>query len=1358
MSTDAAANPQAYTWVAAIYSSENSSKLLGAAVVVDTDRVLTCAHVVVSADGAIQEPLWVAFPMVYECPRRRVAAAFVEHSPVKDLAVLVLQEPVPSGVEAAPLRCPKPADLANRAWWAFGFPEGDPIGDSADGTVGAALAHGWIRLDAKSRYVVRQGFSGGGLWSRDYEAVVGVVGQTHINGDGRAITLHQADQLFPDHKLAVLANSWSAEAAGEVALEQWGWTLARDPEGVRHWRPRARGVSVESERGFRFRGRTAALTRIVQWLDRAEPDRRVLVLTGSPGVGKSAVLGRIVTTADAAIRASLPSDDEAVRARLGSVSCAVHASAKTALEVAEEIARAASARLPEEACELAPAVRDALGERSGRRFNVIIDALDEAANPAQARSIIEGVVLPLVEACSAVGAQVVVGTRRRDDGGDLLGLFGGALTAIDLDEPEYFAEGDLAAYVMASLKLEGDERPGNPYADDAFAGPFASKIAEMSERNFLVAGLIARAHGLDDEKAADPEGLRFTATVDSALDAYLRRLGPVAGFPARCALTALAFAEAPGLPAELWQLAVEAIYRTRIRAEDLTRFAGSSAANFLVEAGGEVAAEALDTGAAAVWRLFHQALSDALLRARSDVMPPAYDERALTLAFVRHGRLSKWQDAPGYLLRSLPGHADAAGQVDELLGDDAYLLHADLRRLMQVADGAFSAQGRRRARLLHLTPRAITASPKERAAYFSVTEALENLGASYRNGDWDAPYHARWASVRPRVLDGHQGPVHGVCPVTVAGQTLLASVSADSTVRIWDPKTGKQRAVLEGHPSAVNGVCPLSVAGRALLASAGGDSTVRIWDPETGQQRAVLEGHQAAVYGVCPVTVAGRALLASAGGDSTVRIWDPETGKQCAVLDGHQAAVNGVCPVTVAGRTLLASASGDRTVRIWDPETGQQRAVLDGHQAPINGVCPVTVAGRTLLASASGDRTVRIWDPETGQQRAVLDGHQAPVYGVCPVTVAGRTLLASAGGDRMVRIWDPETGEQHAVLEGHLAPGKGVCPVTVAGRTLLASASGDSTVRIWDPETSEQRAVLEGHPSAINGVCEVTVAGRTLLASASGDSTVRIWDPETGEQRAVLEGHRAWVNDVCPVTVAGRTLLASRALLASAGDDGTVRIWDPETSEQRAVLDGHPSAVNGVCPVTVAGRALLASAGDDGTVRIWDPETSEQRAVLEGHQDPVHGICPVTVAGRALLASAGADSTVRIWDPETGEQRAVLEGHQDPVNGVCQVTVAGRALLASAGADSTVRIWDPETGEQRAVLDGHQTWANRLCPVTVAGRALLASAGADGTVRIWDPETRACLLTVPTHHTALAVKWTAEWLAIGLVAGILVIK
>jgi hypothetical protein len=269
--------------------------------------VLTCAHVIVGDDGKVREPLWVGFPKVSGGRPCRVVSWEIRYEPpvrgraVRDLALLSLAEQVPVGVEPAPVRCPVGGDLRGKRWWAFGFPDSDPLGSSADGQVGEALAHGWIRLDTTSRYLVEQGFSGGGLWSRDYQAVVGVLGQAHSNGDGRALTLYEADLCFPGQNLAELAR-WSPEAAGVVALEQWGWTLARDPEGARHWRPRARGVSIESERGYRFRGRTEALTKIARWLDRPEPDRRVLVVTGSPGVGKSAVLGRIVTTADPSIR------------------------------------------------------------------------------------------------------------------------------------------------------------------------------------------------------------------------------------------------------------------------------------------------------------------------------------------------------------------------------------------------------------------------------------------------------------------------------------------------------------------------------------------------------------------------------------------------------------------------------------------------------------------------------------------------------------------------------------------------------------------------------------------------------------------------------------------------------------------------------------------------------------------------------------------------------------------------------------------------------------------------------------------------------------------------------------------------
>jgi WD40 repeat protein len=1238
--------------------------------------------------------------------------------PLSDLAVLTLHEPVPAGVEPAPLRCPRPEDLVSKAWWAFGFPEGDLIGNSADGVVGAWLALGWVRLDAESRYQVRPGFSGGGLWSPDYQAVVGVVGQAHGNGDGRAITLRQADLCFPDHKLVVLA-SWSARTAGEVAMQQWGWTLESDPEGDRHWRPRARGVSIESERGYRFRGRAAALAKIVQWLDRPDPDRRVLIVTGSPGVGKSAVLGRIVTTADPVIRASLPAADDSVKASPGTVSCAVHVKGKTALEVAEEIARAASARIPGQPDELAPVIRAALARDPAQRFNLIIDALDEAVSPAQARTIVDKIVLPLAETCSDVGVQVIVGTRRRDDGGDILGRFADALVVLDLDSPEHFAEEDLAAYALACLRLDGDERPGNPYADDGLAVPLADRIAALSGQNFLVAGLIARSHGLHDEEAADPGELAFTTTVDVALAQYLRRLSPVDGLPADAALTALAFAEAPGFSAELWRLAVEAITGARVSTEGLMRFAQSSAANFLVETGSS------DTSAPGgernrVYRLFHQALNDALLRARADILPRGADERALTAKFIRHGQASSWEDAPPYTLRSLPRHADLAGLVDDLLCDDAYLLHADLRRLLQVCDNAQSARGSARAKLLRLTPSALIAGPHDRAALFSVTEALESLGTAYSDTAWKAPYHALWAWARPRT----------------------------------------ERAVLEGHEGSVYGLCSVEVGARQLLASGGDDKTVRIWDPQTGEQRAVLEGHKGPVRAVCPVQVDGRQLIASASADKTVRIWDPRTGEQRTLLEGHQGSVRAVCPVQVDGRQLIASASADKTVRIWDPRTGEQRVATVDNQENAYAVCPVEVDGRQLIAIGADSGRVRMLDPESGERRGLTVAGPALldwINAVCLISLDEQRLIASADGRGMVRIWDPVTGEQRAVWASRQGVLSAVCPVDVGGLHLLASAGSDGTVRIWNPQTAEQDTDSSDRPGTVKGVCPVEVEGRQLLASGGDDRTVRIWDPQTGEQRASLKGQQGYVRAVCSVEVEGRQLLAS-------GDsEGRVRTWEPATGQQRAVFKtfwGYFGEIRDMCMIVVHGTQMLATvASGSRTIRIRDPKNGQERSLLKGTLwTGIRRICPAMLGERQLLAGVDSDGTLQTWDPQSGNRHPIKAKHVGEVNGLCSLVAGERQLLAGARSDKTVRIWDLQTLKQCATLEGHRARVNAVCSLTIDGRVLLASAANDRAVRVWDPQAGTCLLTMPTHYAALAVGQVGDFLAIVLNSGLLVVK
>lgn len=1341
MSTDVSVHPVADTWVAAVHESKDDYRPIGTALVIDKNRLLTCAHVALK-DGAPRSPLWVSFPKVDGCPRRLVASVLAQYTPpITDVALLILHENVPTGTEIAPLRNPDPTALVGNSWWAFGFPDGDMIGDSANGRVGAALALGWVRLDTESRYLIRPGFSGGGLWSPDYKAVVGVVGQAHGNGDGRAITLHEASRCFPDQRLGVLAH-WSPQAAGEVALQQWGWRLARDPEGTRHWQPRARGVSTDSEPGYRFRGRRAALLQLVRWLDRPNPDRQVLVITGSPGVGKSAVLGRIVTTADATARAMLPPADDAVKATVGSVHCAVHAKGKTALEVAEEIARAASARLPSDLGDLAPAVRDVLGQQARGKFNVIIDALDEAASPEQARAIIDKLVLPIAKTCADLGAQVVVGTRRSDDGGDLLDRFADVAAILDLDDAQYFEMEDLADYALASLQLVGDQREGNPYADQRRALPLADRIAAMSGRNFLVAGLIARAHGLHDDEPAVPEELSFTATVEMALFAYIQRISSVGDLSATSLLTAVAFAESPGLPAELWALVVEAMTGKQIAPEDLMAFARSSAANFLVESGTHAGAIGQGRGPATVYRLFHQALNDTLLRARSAEVSRAADERVLALALTGYGRQNGWIDVPDYLLRSLPGHASIGGVVDDLLCDDSYLLHADLRRLLEVADKATSAQGQQRAQLLRLTPQASISGPPERAALFSITEVLDDLGSTYREGTGRGPYHALWASVQPRreqhaVLEDHQGTVTGVCALSVGNRRLLASASGDGIIRIWDPQTGELRSTLEGHKGPVNAVCPVTIDGQQFIASGSRDHTVRIWIPQTGAQRAPLKCERSHVKALCTVTVNDQQVLASAGSDRKIRIWDPATGTEQLCISkphgGWPIEVSSLCAVLLDGQEYLASGGADEAVRIWDPRTGQPRAKLEGHR------------------------------PGGRDSREVGDSYAGGVLALCAVTEGDRQLLASAGSDHTVRIWDPASGTQLAVLEGHQAQVNDVCAVTIDDRQFLASAGADHHVRIWDPRTQDQEAGLATQEDRVNGVCAVRADGRQLLASAGEDSRVRIWHPRTGSRLAVLEGHRDRVNDICVIT------LDDRQFLASAGADAQVRIWDPRTHELRATLSGHRKSTGGngvsaVCALTADRRDLLAGAGDDRRVRIWNPESGAVQLITKKYGEWLtgdNGICAVTVGDHQLLAAAGEDGKVRVFDPRTGAKQRTIPNPTSgliQVSGLCAVTVADRNLLACAYSDSSVRAWDPETGEQRRVLLGHRRQVNGVGLVTVGDRQLLASASSDCTVRIWDLETESCLVTMPTHYRALAVAQVAGVLVVAMSAGLLAIE
>ncbi|MEI5102452.1 trypsin-like peptidase domain-containing protein [Streptomyces sp. PmtG] len=1377
------------TWVAAVHDSARDTRPLGSGFLIDRRRVLTCAHVVGPAWGE-KGGLWVAFPMAEDVVGHRVPVAEVVLPPggdpsVRDVAVLLLAEDVPGGL-AARLRRTAPADLVGAKWWSFGFPDG-ALGNSATGSVGEALAHGWMRLDTQeSRYPVRGGFSGAAVWSPAYQAVVAMVGQAHsATGDALALSLREIDRLLPEQHLDRLT-AWSLDAADETALTSWGWSLHTDPEAGRHWRPRARGVSTDAEQGFRFRGRATALREIGDWVTASAPSRRVLVVTGAPGSGKSAVLGRVITTADPEVAAQLPADDTAVRAPLGSVACAVHAKGKTALEVAQEIARAASAPLPHHLSDLLPALRECLRERVGPGFTLVVDALDEAASPADARAVVSQIVVPLVETCAGLGARVVVGTRRRDDAGSLLGAFGQAAHVLDLDAPEFSALADLTAYAVATLQLRGDERPGNPYADPRAAHALAGRIAAIADGNFLVAGLVARAHGLHDTQAVDPLAVSFPVTVDASLLAYLRLLPEVAGLRAEQLLVPLAHAESPGLPLTLWRTALTALFGKAPTDNDLFAFARSSAANFLVESTGEG-----PDGAS--FRLFHQALNESLRAIRADIADLARDERALTDAFRAHGAREGWAHAHPYLLRSLAGHARRGGVIDALLADDDYPLHADLRRLIPQARHAGTPAARQRAELLRRTPRAIDAPPPERAALFSVTEVQERLGSAYRSGATASPYQAVWstAPTAPEVaiLEGHDRQVDALCFVADGERGVLASADGAS-IRLWDVATGDTLHILEGRSERwLSALCAVEVRGRTLLATGDGDGAVRLCDAGVGTVVRTLTGHDAPVDQLCTLTLAGRVLLVSAGHDRRVLVRDPEDGEVLASFRVRSGRITGVCVLELDGSPVLAIATahakGRDRIRIWAPATGETLRTfpVDDFESGRTHVMKRPLAAvpgpdGPLLATCSGYDNVKLWDPRTGTSERFLGIGEAFIHALSTVrTREGLLLAVGYGGDGEggVDLVDPYTGEAVRSLGGHNEWVRAVCAVASHGELLLASGGGDYTVRLWDLDGGPDPDGQEDAGSWVASLCALTVEGRALVADdGPRGGAVRVHDIATG--RLVDRVHTGFqtIWDLCAVRIGDRDCLA---IAGDGGGEPGLRIWDPLAKALTWALRGLD--VREMCPVEYDGRPCLAVAvREASTTRLclWEPASDGViRTIGKGTDVDAHALCPLRVAGRDVLAGlrggyGGTPGRVALWDLEDGELMVSWEVPDEGLSSrLFALAAPDGTLLAVKQQDGTDgdddfgsgSLWglDPLTGRRVLVRALHAGWVNEVRPVEVRGRVLVASAGQNArAVGLWTADTLRPVMDVPVRREAHAVVGAADHIVVGLDRGLIALR
>ncbi|WP_242032255.1 protein kinase domain-containing protein [Aphanizomenon flos-aquae] len=127
-------------------------------------------------------------------------------------------------------------------------------------------------------------------------------------------------------------------------------------------------------------------------------------------------------------------------------------------------------------------------------------------------------------------------------------------------------------------------------------------------------------------------------------------------------------------------------------------------------------------------------------------------------------------------------------------------------------------------------------------------------------------------------LTGHSKSVISVA-YSPDGQTL-ASGSDDTTIKLWNVKTGNLLQTLTGHSSQVNSVA-YSPDGQTLasggytqaMAIASSVNTIKLWNVKTGNLLQTLKGHSDWVYPVALAYSPDGQTLASGSSDKTIKIW-----------------------------------------------------------------------------------------------------------------------------------------------------------------------------------------------------------------------------------------------------------------------------------------------------------------------------------------------------------------------------------------------------------------------------------------------------------------------------------------------------
>lgn len=280
-----------------------------------------------------------------------------------------------------------------------------------------------------------------------------------------------------------------------------------------------------------------------------------------------------------------------------------------------------------------------------------------------------------------------------------------------------------------------------------------------------------------------------------------------------------------------------------------------------------------------------------------------------------------------------------------------------------------------------------------------VSVAFNTSGTILATGAMDGTVRT-WNANTGQLLHALEGPGGAVEWIRwhPRGDVVIAG-GEDYTLWMWNAASGVCMQVFSGHSSPITAGGFTPDGKWVVSVSAEGDSSLRVWNPRTGECTLTLQGHGFHEEGICSLGLHQDSSAVISGGiDGSVHLANIQTGRVLGSLTGHEESVEAVG--FSRHLPLAASAGVEGKLLIWDVATLSQRGLCEHPEA-------VTRMSwhpqQPLVATGCLDGLVRCWDLRTNACVRTWGGHAAGVQDVA--FSADGTCLLSGADDNTARVF-----------------------------------------------------------------------------------------------------------------------------------------------------------------------------------------------------------------------------------------------------------------------------------------------------------------------------------------------------------------